>query len=212
MGIGMKRWGMGGFVAATIACAALAPAALSAVGGASTSGPETSGRSGAAAPASVVEAARGVLAAGAPGISVAFRDGRRPSASWSLRRGAGDVTDGAPIAPGASFRIGSVTKTYTATAVLSAVAEGRLSLDDTLEQWLPGAMPRLDEGAITVRMLLDHTGGVPDLRRSCSPTRSSSGRARSRPPTSSPRRGGCPRRGNPARRSPTATPTTGCWR
>jgi D-alanyl-D-alanine carboxypeptidase len=103
-----------------------------------------------------------VLGAGAPGVTVEYRDRRKPRLSWSVRRGAGDVADEAPVAPGASFRIGSVTKTYLATALLGAVGEGRLSLDDTLGRWLPGVLPRLDEGAITVRMLLDHTSGVPD--------------------------------------------------
>jgi hypothetical protein len=40
--------------------------------------------------------------------------------------------------------------------VLGAVGEGRFSLDDTLSHWLPGVLPRLDESAITVRMLLSH--------------------------------------------------------
>ena len=46
--------------------------------------------------------------------------------------------------------------------MLGAVGDGQLSLDDTLARWLPGVLPRLDESAITVRMQLDHTSGVPD--------------------------------------------------
>jgi D-alanyl-D-alanine carboxypeptidase len=147
----------------TVVCAALSPAALAAVGGVAPERHDaTASRLVRPAPAAVVRTADGVLDAGAPGVTVSYRDTRRPSASWSLRRGVGDLADGAPIAPDASFRIGSVTKTYLATAVLGAAGEGRLSLDDTLAKWLPGAMPRLDENAITVRMLLDHTSGVPD--------------------------------------------------
>ncbi len=179
MGAGLKRNGTRAFAAATVVCAALAPAALAAVGGVSAAERDAAanGTGGALAAvnrvatasrqvrtpaAPVVRAAEGVLRAGAPGVTVAYRDARKPSLSWSVRRGVGDLADGAPVPPAASFRIGSVTKTYLATAVLGAVGEGRLALDDTLARWLPGVLPRLDEGAITVRMLLDHTSGVPD--------------------------------------------------
>ena len=40
------------------------------------------------------------------------------------------------------------------------VAEGRLSLEDTVERWLPGILPYGDQ--VTVRQLLNHTSGVPD--------------------------------------------------
>jgi D-alanyl-D-alanine carboxypeptidase len=179
MGAGLKKNGTRALVAATVVCAALSPAALAAVGGVSAAGRDAAadGTGGAfvpasrdartlrlvhTAPAPVVRAAEGVLDAGAPGVTVAYRDTRKPALSWSVRRGEGDLADGAPVPPDASFRIGSVTKTYLATAVLGAVGEGRLALDDTLARWLPGVLPRLDEGAITVRMLLDHTSGVPD--------------------------------------------------
>jgi D-alanyl-D-alanine carboxypeptidase len=173
MGPGLKKHGARAFVAATVVCAALAPAALAAVGGVSAQprgatstrladDPATAPRDRDGAPAAMVEAAEGVLGAGAPGIAVEYRDIRRPATSWSLRRGTADLGDDAPVPPGASFRIGSVTKTFLATAVLQAAGEGRLALGDSLARWLPGALPRLDEGAITVRMLLDHTSGVPD--------------------------------------------------
>jgi D-alanyl-D-alanine carboxypeptidase len=49
-----------------------------------------------------------------------------------------------------------------ATVVLQLVAEGRLSLSDSVEHWLPGILPY--GGDVTVRQLLNHTGGVPDYR------------------------------------------------
>ncbi|MWV47210.1 serine hydrolase [Paenibacillus sp. HJL G12] len=55
------------------------------------------------------------------------------------------------------FRIGSSTKTFTATVVLQLVAEGRIGLDDPVVDYLPEF--RLDR-RITVRMLLQHTSGV----------------------------------------------------
>jgi D-alanyl-D-alanine carboxypeptidase len=51
-----------------------------------------------------------------------------------------------------------VTKTFTATLVLQLIGEGRLSLDDTAERWLPGLVP-LGE-AISVHQLLDHRSGL----------------------------------------------------
>lgn len=58
------------------------------------------------------------------------------------------------------LRIGSVTKTFTATAVLQLVGAGRLGLDDTVERWLPGVVPHGDR--ISIRMLLDQRSGLVD--------------------------------------------------
>ena len=57
------------------------------------------------------------------------------------------------------FRVGSVTKTFTATIVLQLVDEGRLRLDSTLEDHVPGVIPRGAE--ITIRRLLIHNSGLP---------------------------------------------------
>ena len=62
--------------------------------------------------------------------------------------------------PGLSFRIGSVTKSFTATVALQLVAERRLRLGETVERWLPGVLPY--GGTVTLRNLLQHTSGVPD--------------------------------------------------
>jgi len=51
-----------------------------------------------------------------------------------------------------------VTKSFVATLVLQLVGEGRLSLDDNLERWLPGLVPKGEQ--ITVRELLNHTSGL----------------------------------------------------
>jgi D-alanyl-D-alanine carboxypeptidase len=55
-----------------------------------------------------------------------------------------------------------VTKSLVATVVLRLVAEGRLSLSDTVERRLPGILAYGDR--VTVRQLLNHTGGVPNNR------------------------------------------------
>ena len=58
------------------------------------------------------------------------------------------------------FRVGSLTKPLVAAVVLQLVAEGRLSLEDTVERWLPGILPYGDR--LAVGRLLNHTSGVPD--------------------------------------------------
>ncbi|MDV6302890.1 serine hydrolase domain-containing protein [Rhodococcus cerastii] len=55
-------------------------------------------------------------------------------------------------------RIASVTKAMVAAVVLQLVDEGKLELDQQVDELLPGLLPR----AVTVRQLLDHTSGVPD--------------------------------------------------
>jgi D-alanyl-D-alanine carboxypeptidase len=60
--------------------------------------------------------------------------------------------------PGDRFDIGSTGKTYVATVVLQLVEDGRLSLDDSLERWLPG---KVDGGRLVlIRHLLNHTSGL----------------------------------------------------
>lgn len=71
---------------------------------------------------------------------------------------------GVPIRPEMVFRIGSVTKTFTATAVMMLVERGLLSLDREISWYLPD-YPALGEN-ITVRHLVTHTAGLKDLFRS----------------------------------------------
>lgn len=57
------------------------------------------------------------------------------------------------------YKIGSITKTYTAVLIFQLVENGRLSLDDKLEKFFP-EMPRAKE--ITIRQMLNHTSGLGD--------------------------------------------------
>ncbi|WP_157181804.1 serine hydrolase domain-containing protein [Nocardia testacea] len=92
-----------------------------------------------------------------PGAAVAIVD---PELGRYLRAyGLADTTTGRPVTVDDHFRIGSVTKTFTATAVLRAAEQGRLSLDDALEKFVPG-VPNGE--AITIRDLLGMYGGVYD--------------------------------------------------
>lgn len=59
------------------------------------------------------------------------------------------------------FQLASTTKAFTATAVMSLVEEGKLSLDESVRRILPG-LPLAWNG-VTVRHLLTHTSGLPDV-------------------------------------------------
>jgi D-alanyl-D-alanine carboxypeptidase len=98
-----------------------------------------------------------IVAAGAPGAAARIADEHGVTQAAS---GVADQRTGRPMRPGLHYRIGSVTKSFVATVVLQLVADGRLSLEDTVERWLPGILPYGDQ--VTVRQLLNHTSGVPE--------------------------------------------------
>ncbi|MFI1014950.1 serine hydrolase domain-containing protein [Streptomyces sp. NPDC020965] len=104
----------------------------------------------------VLAALRKTLTTGAPGamVRVSGPDGVRTEAL-----GVRDKVTGAAMDPQARFRIGSVTKTFSAVVLLQLVGEGRVSLDAPVVQYLPGLLP--DE-RITVRHLLTHRSGLAD--------------------------------------------------
>ncbi|MEJ8646101.1 serine hydrolase domain-containing protein [Streptomyces sp. MS1.HAVA.3] len=78
-----------------------------------------------------------MIQGGLPGILAEVRDGDR---QWFGTAGVADTRTGRKRSPQDRFRIGSISKTFVATVVLQLAAEGRLSLDDTAEQWLPGVV------------------------------------------------------------------------
>jgi CubicO group peptidase (beta-lactamase class C family) len=88
-----------------------------------------------------------------PSVSAAvFRD---TEVVWHRAIGLADVSRGEPATPGHAYRIGSITKTFTAVAVMQLREAGRLALDDELAEVVPGA----SSGA-TIRMALSHLGGM----------------------------------------------------
>ncbi|WP_157244920.1 serine hydrolase domain-containing protein [Nonomuraea typhae] len=94
-----------------------------------------------------------------PGIIATVR-GRH--GTWSGTAGVADTRAGRKRQAQERFRIGSITKTFTATVVLQLVAEGELSLDDTVETWLPGLLrgDGYDGRLITIKQLLNMTSGL----------------------------------------------------
>jgi D-alanyl-D-alanine carboxypeptidase len=97
------------------------------------------------------------VAADAPGASVLVARG--DTILYEQARGLADVELGVPLATSQAFRIGSISKTFTAAAILKLSAAHRLSLDDPLSRYVPG----FPNGAhITIAELLDHTAGISD--------------------------------------------------
>ena len=77
-----------------------------------------------------------------------------------LVSGTADEATRRPVRRGDRFQVGSITKSLTAAAVLTLVDDGRLSLDDTVERWLPGLLEHGRE--VTVEQLLSQRSGLPD--------------------------------------------------
>ncbi|MEU4443641.1 serine hydrolase domain-containing protein [Actinosynnema sp. NPDC050801] len=100
-----------------------------------------------------------LLDQGAPGVLVEVDT---PRGDVRVRSGYGDVDRRTPVPWQAKFRIGSYTKTFVAATVLQLVGEGRMSLEDTVDRWLPGVVAGNgnDGTKITVRQLLQHTSGL----------------------------------------------------
>jgi CubicO group peptidase (beta-lactamase class C family) len=66
-----------------------------------------------------------------------------------------------PNVPATKFRLGSVTKQFTAASILLLEERGRLKLDDPVKKYLPDAPAAWD--AITIYNLLTHTSGIPNF-------------------------------------------------
>jgi CubicO group peptidase (beta-lactamase class C family) len=93
-----------------------------------------------------------------PGASLlVVRDGEAV-----VRRGYGlsDLEQGLEAGPATNYRLASVTKQFTAAAILLLAQDGRLGIDDPVRKWLP-SLPRA-AGAITLRHLLTHSSGLVD--------------------------------------------------
>jgi len=97
-----------------------------------------------------------------PGLSIGIVHGQ--SLVWSGGFGWADVTRREPATADTLYRIGSITKLFTATALLILRDAGKLHLDDPLATHLPWFQMKAaaaDAGTITIRHLLTHTSGLP---------------------------------------------------
>jgi D-alanyl-D-alanine carboxypeptidase len=108
-------------------------------------------------PAKLNAALEDVHRAGMPGLFAEVRDGDEV---WRGAAGVADVATGRPVTADMRHRVGSVTKTFTAAAILQQVERGRIGLDEPIGRYLPKLVPGGRGGAITVRTLINHTSGL----------------------------------------------------
>ena len=120
------------------------------------------------------------LAQAFPEIDKLFREyatgANIPGAAWGIVidgelahtgvMGYRDVPSKSPVTPETVFRIASMTKSFTAIAILKLRDEGKLSLDDPAEKYVPEmrslVYPTSDSPKITIRHLLSHAEGFPE--------------------------------------------------
>lgn len=158
VGLGMSA------VLMTWAVAPSAPAAVTGPGPAAVGAGSAAPGAGQAVPAGIDrQELRRTLAeirrAGMYGVYSSVRDG---DASWDGAAGVADVRTGRPVHSGMLHRVGSVTKTFVAVAILQQVERRLIELDAPVARYLPDLIPAERGQKITVRMLLNHTSGIGD--------------------------------------------------
>jgi CubicO group peptidase (beta-lactamase class C family) len=123
---------------------------------------------------------RATLAKAFPDVDRLFQEfaarSHIPGAAWGIVidgalahsgvTGTRDIESKAPVTPDSVFRIASMTKSFTAIAILKLRDEGKLSLDDPAENYVPEmkalVYPTSDSPKITIRHLLSHAEGFPE--------------------------------------------------
>lgn len=123
---------------------------------AASSSPTTS------APTAKVASSQNVLDTAAkaegPGCSAAV--GVEGKVVWTGVAGLANISDGAKITADTVFDIASVSKQFTASAVLLLAAAGNLALDDPLGRYMPEMPPWAAD--VSLAQLMHHTSGIPD--------------------------------------------------
>lgn len=131
---------------------------------ASAARPATAGAQGAPAPLTATQRARidSVFAAfdGTTRPGCALGVGQNGVSVYARGYGMSDLQHGVPITPASIFHVASVSKQFTAFAVGLLAQDGKLSLDDEVQQYIP-ELPRYGK-KITVRHLIYHTSGIRD--------------------------------------------------
>jgi D-alanyl-D-alanine carboxypeptidase len=125
------------------------------------SGQKVSGPASGRPPARLQQVADQMVADGTPGVIILTRHGHQVS---DVVAGLADTATSQPMQAQDRVHIGSITKTFVATVVLQLAAEGRLSLNDSVQKWLPGVITGhgYNPARITIRQLLHMTSGIRD--------------------------------------------------
>ncbi|MDN5383332.1 serine hydrolase domain-containing protein [Streptomyces sp. LB8] len=96
------------------------------------------------------------------GMYGSYSSVREGTERWTGASGLADVDTGRPVGPGMRHRVGSISKTFTAVAILQQVERGRIRLDAPIGEYLPELVRGERGREVTVRMLLNHTSGIGD--------------------------------------------------
>jgi D-alanyl-D-alanine carboxypeptidase len=107
-----------------------------------------------------------ITAAGVPGIMLSVYD--PAEGEWLGASGMADIAGKVELKPCNIARTGSTVKTFTAVTILMLAEEGRLSLDDKIDKYLPGdILDKLSNARqSTIRQLLNHSSGIYNYIRS----------------------------------------------
>jgi CubicO group peptidase (beta-lactamase class C family) len=95
-----------------------------------------------------------------PGLSVAIV--KQNQVIYTRGFGARNLKDNLPATPQTLYGIGSCTKSFTALAIMQLVQQGKLSLQDPVNKYLPLKIGS-KENPITIHHLLTHSSGIPNL-------------------------------------------------
>lgn len=95
----------------------------------------------------------------AVGVAVGFM---KDDYVWTKGFGYADLENKTPMTPQGSFRMASITKTFTAIAVLQLVEKGKIDLDAQVQEYVP-YFPK-KKWPVTVRLVLGHLGGISHYR------------------------------------------------
>jgi D-alanyl-D-alanine carboxypeptidase len=154
-GVHQRRWLRGLFVTVLVLLLGIGYGGGDGSKGASAAGAHTNGGGEQATKADLNAALKkSFKESDAPGVVAAVQT---PDFTWVRALGVADRATKEPMTPEVHHRIGSVTKTFTATLLLKAADKGLLSLDDTIDQYVKG-VPNGDE--ITLRQMSNMTSGI----------------------------------------------------
>src|SRR5205085_4054631 len=93
-----------------------------------------------------------------PGVSILIA--QKGNIFYKKAFGSANVELNVPIQPDMIFRIGSITKQFTAIGILQLVEQGKINLQDSIHKYIPSFPSK--GYTITIENLLTHTSGIPD--------------------------------------------------
>ena len=113
-------------------------------------------------PETIQEQANEAVKNGFDGIIIYVDQANQPPEFYAA--GWHDKINNIPANPNAYFKIGSISKLYTAVAITKLVNDGQLSLDKTLADYLPELSGRIENAdKISIKMMVQHRSGIPNF-------------------------------------------------